>query len=289
MTTFEVYCRRKEEDAASASIPGFITMADSKGPPRIEQGLISIGNEWTRRLFDGPFYRSASRDSERPAVSLVFVQSRDLNTVADNPSTLGGGEGDKHLIYEGLSRIDADAVLAGATTASSEKMVFSVWHPELVRLRLERGHARHPAQVIVTDRADLKIDTALMFQVPELPVFVITKSASVPALCGKLRDRPWVQILDSGERLSPTNGLRALHDRGIKVVSAVGGRRTATALLLEGLVDDLYLTTCPLDGGEPHTPYYEGPPLPLELVVAKAALGPEAGVRFEHFVLKPKA
>ena len=30
------------------------------------------------------------------------------------PSSLGGGDADKHLIYEGLSRVAADAVLAGA-------------------------------------------------------------------------------------------------------------------------------------------------------------------------------
>ena len=70
-----------------------------------------------------------------PAIDLVFVQSRDSNTVADNPSTLGGGDTDEHLVYEGLSRVDADAVLAGAATARSERMVFSIWHPELVALR----------------------------------------------------------------------------------------------------------------------------------------------------------
>jgi riboflavin biosynthesis pyrimidine reductase len=295
VTSFEEHCRRMETAAASTAIPGFITVADSASldaartytvRDRPGSRLIEIGNDWTRRLFDGPFYRSASRDAARPAVNLVFVQSRDLNTVADDPSTLGGGAGDKHLIYEGLSRVDAGAVLAGATTARGERMVFSVWHPELVRLRLERGHPRHPAQVIVTDRGDLKIERALMFQAPELPVFIIAKSSSVAALQDRVHGRPWIQVIDAGEPLSMTRGLRELHARGITVVSAVGGRRTATSMLLEGLVDDIYLTTSPITGGEPHTPFYEGSPLPLELVVAKAALGDEAGVRFEHFVLR---
>jgi riboflavin biosynthesis pyrimidine reductase len=291
--SFDDYCRQQEKRAATASIPGFRTIVGPNGLLGMEQGnprtnrLLSIGNEWTRRLFDGPFYRSESPDPTRPAVNLVFVQSRDLNTVADNPSTLGGGEGDMHLIYEGLSRIDADAVLAGSTTAASERRVFSVWHPELVRLRLERGHARHPAQVVVTDRANLKIDSALMFQVPELQVFIITKSSSVDALREKLRGKPWVRPIDAGEPLSLARGISSLREHGIQVVSGIGGRRTATAMLLEGVVDDLYLTTSAIEGGEPHTPFYAGPPLPLELVVAKAALGAEAGVRFEHFVIEP--
>lgn len=287
--SFDEHCRRMEELAINASIPGFTTTVDREGLPRIGRDLISCGNEWTQRLFDGPFYRSASSDATRPAVSLVFVQSRDLNTVADDPSTLGGGATDKHLIYQGLSRVDAGAVMAGATTARGEQMVFSVWHPELVRLRLERGHPRHPAQVVVTDRADLKIDRALMFQVPELPVFIVTKSTSAAALRERVRDRPWIEVIDAGAPLSLAGALRHLRQRGIEVISAVGGRRTASAMLQEGLVDDLYLTTSPIDGGEPHTPLWEGAPLPLDLVVAKAALGAEAGVRFEHFILEPKA
>jgi riboflavin biosynthesis pyrimidine reductase len=283
VTSFEDYCRRKEEEAASTAISGFRTVIDNyvSGPR-----LIAVASPWTRRLFDGPFYRSPSNDPARSAVNLVFVQSRDLNTVADDPSTLGGGATDKHLIYEGLSRIDADAVLAGATTARGERMVFSIWHPELVRLRLERGRPRHPAQVVVTERADLKIEQGLMFQVPELPVFIITKSTSVAALHARLRDRPWVQVIDAGEPLSLTRGLRDLRAQGIEVVSAVGGRRTATSMLREGLVDDLYLTTSPIDAGEPNTPFYEGPPLSLDLVVEKEGIGPEIGVRFEHFVVK---
>ena len=69
----------------------------------------------------------------------MFVQSLDGNTVADDPSDLGGGDTDKHLIYEGLSRVAADAVMAGAATVAGGKIVFSVWHPELVRLRSALG------------------------------------------------------------------------------------------------------------------------------------------------------
>ena len=279
--TFEEYCRRHEAAAASTAIPGFRTVVDETA----NRGLVACGNQWSCALFDGPFYRSDVTDPMLPAVSLVFVQSRDGNTVAADPSQLGGGEGDKQLIYEGLSRVDADAILAGSTTARSDRMVFSLWHPELVRLRLERGHARHPAQVIVTDRADLAIERALMFQVPELRVFIATKSPAVAPLQQRVASRPWIEIVDSGDPLSLTGSLRHLRGHGLNVISAIGGRRTATALLDEHLVKDIYLTTSPIDGGEPNTPYYEGTPLPLVRVLQKQGLGPEAGVRFEHFIV----
>jgi hypothetical protein len=47
-----------------------------------------------------------------------------------------------HLIYEGLSRVAADAVLAGAAD-SDRQVLFSVWRPELVALRETLGLPRH--------------------------------------------------------------------------------------------------------------------------------------------------
>jgi hypothetical protein len=69
------------------------------------------------------------------------------------------------------------------------------------------------------------------------------------------------------------------------VVSCVGGARTATSLLQDRLVSDVYLTTSAVDGGEPNTPYYDGPPLAVDRVTLKDGQAEEAGVRFEHLVV----
>src|SRR6185369_10018951 len=107
-------CRRKVDAALSAQLAGYETVSDdvSAVPDR---AYVKLGNAWSRAMFDGAFHRTASRrHADVPSLSLVFVQSRDGNTVACNPSTLGGGPTDKHVMYEGLSRVDADAVLSGA-------------------------------------------------------------------------------------------------------------------------------------------------------------------------------
>jgi riboflavin biosynthesis pyrimidine reductase len=276
---FDAYCRRKQAVAETAAIPGYTTI-DSH--PR---GLIGFGTPWSRALFDGDFYRSAAPPiAAVPVISLVFVQSRDGNTVAPDPSVLGGGATDLHLVYEGLSRVDADAVLAGASTARARELVFSVWHPDLVSLRLARGHARHPAQVVVTDRGDLRFDDALMFQEPSLRVFVVTRT-SVVAARQRVARQPWIDVVDAGEPLSLTAAMRQLRQRGIEVVSCVGGARTATAFLAEGLIADVYLTTSAIDAGVPNTPYYSGPPLPMTRAVLKHGTDVETGVRFEHFIV----
>jgi hypothetical protein len=108
---FDAFVDRKEREARMAAIAPLVTERDpgsseeapgrsSAGAPReprLPRDLIAIGNDWTRRLFDGPFYASARADGNLPCTNLVFVQSRDGNTVAKDPSSIGGGEADKHL------------------------------------------------------------------------------------------------------------------------------------------------------------------------------------------------
>jgi len=276
------YCRRKEQAARAAVLSPYRTVfADT-----VLEQLCAIGSDWSRALFDGDFYRSPEPfEGDVPVVNLVFVQSRDGNTGATDPSSLGGGATDKHLIYEGLSRIDADAVLSGATTARVDDLVFSVWHPELVSLRLQRGRTRHPAQVIVSSRSALSIETGLMFEEPELGVFLMTTSDAATALRLQVATRPWIEVIDAGQPLSMRRGLQQLKARGIATVSAIGGRRTATALLDERLVQDLYLTTGANNGGEPNTPMYTGE-LDAATVLVKAGTGREEGVRFVHSRLR---
>lgn len=276
---FRHYCRARELAAAAAVLPPYRTVTTT---PKLGH-FRAIGNQWSRALFDGDFYRTSRKD-DIPVTNLVFVESAEGNTGADDPSTLGGGETDKHLIYEGLTRVDADAILAGATTARDDNLLFSVWHPELVALRLELGRARHPAQVIVSSRSALHFESALMFQEPELPVFLVTTSDAAPSLRLQVATRPWIQVIDAGQPLSMRTALRELKARGVETVSAIGGRTTARAMLREHVVHDLYLTTSPKSGGEPDTLLLEAP-LHAPAVVVKEGTGPEAGVKFVHYAL----
>ncbi len=280
MTTFERYASRKTRAAERARIAPFVTAEDASARWPVHE----IGSGWTRRAYDGPFHLFDPPDA-LPAVSLVFVRSREGNTGADNPDDLGGGAADKHLIYEGLSRVAADAVLAGARTAEGE-IFFSVWHPELVRLRLELGLPRHPAQVVVTGRGCLDVEGTLMFNVPGAPVFVLGSAIACSALAVAASTRAWVHLLPM-EDGGITSGLAQLRDRfGIRRVSAVGGRTTASSLIDAGVVQDICLTTAARPGGDPDTPFYVGSlPLTLDPIVRKRGTDPAAPISFEHLAL----
>ena len=275
MTRFDAFADRKTAEALSAVIEPFETDDDRAG-----SDVVAIGNAWSHRMFDGFFYVSPAPSDDLPAVSLVFVQSRDRDTVARNPSTLGGGEADKHLVYEGLSRAAADGVLSGAATIRGSDLVFSVWRPEMVALRASLGLPRHPMQIVATLHGmDLEHD--LMFNAPELKVTVITGARGADAMRDGFAARPWITALVMDDPHELAGAFRQLRRLGIRQLSCIGGRRLAAPLIDAGLVQDLYLTTSARSGGEPNTPFYEKP-LRGRTIVRKHGTGADAGVVFEH-------
>lgn len=263
--------------AADAPLPRVHTIVD-RGR---ELGLDAIGDASSFAAFDGPFYQSPADGACSMAV--VFVQSRDGNTGVPNPSSLGGGPVDEHLIYEGLSRVAADAVVVGAGTLY-RRSFFSVWRTELIDLRRVRGLQRHPIQVVLSVDGSPCPDEVLLFNVPEVPVFVITSAAGRDRISPALESRPWVHAI-----LGPSlpDQFAQLRARGMTRFCSIGGRRSASQLVDAGLVQDVYLTKTRSSAGDPGTPWYVGTrDLSLEPVLVKEWDGPDGVVRFEHLLLR---
>jgi riboflavin biosynthesis pyrimidine reductase len=243
-----------------------------------------LGNAWTRRYYDGDFVLMTPPPG-RPAISLVFVQSVDGNTGARRPETLGGGVTDKHFIYEGLSRVSADAVLSGASSARGAHAFFSVWRREFIEFRHALGLPRHPAQIVASRRGNLDIRGTLLFNVPSVRVIVLAGRECRDTHAAEFARRPHIAVIpfDNGWT-EPLESLR--RDHGIERISAIGGRRTATSLIDAGAVQDLCLTKTRITGGEPNTPYYVGErPPQLQLIVRKRQPRAPDPIEFEHLAV----
>jgi len=279
---FAAFAERKTREADAAPLSPLETVQSGDRRP----DAVEIGNTWSRRFYDGGFVLPAI-PGDRPALSLVFVQSRDGNTGGPDPSRLGGGDIDKHLIYEGLSRVAADAVLSGAATAATKDMFLSVWRRELVELRVSLGLPRHPAQIIVSNDGNLDIAAGLLFNVPDVRVILVAGPRARTRVAPFVAERPWISLLpiDDMDWRAPLARLR--QDHGISRISAIGGRHTATSLLDAGVVQDICLTTTGTTGGEPDTPFYTGPRLPtLELIVRKQSRAEPSPILFEHLAVR---
>jgi riboflavin biosynthesis pyrimidine reductase len=275
---FHALVERKTRTAAAAALSPFATERDDAA-----ETLAAIGNAWSRTMFGGLFYVSQPATPSLPAGNLVFVQSREGNTATSDPATLGGGEADTHLIYEGLSRVAADAVMGGARTIGAGRMVLSVWRPELVALRNAMALPRHPTQIVAT-LGGLALDRGVMFNVPELPVIVVTVPSGAEAMRTALEARPWISLVVMDNPNDLAGAFRQLRQLGIERLSCIGGRTLAARLLDAGLVQDVYLTTGTKSGGEPNTPV-SVKPLNGREMVRKRGTGPDEGVLFQHVVL----
>jgi riboflavin biosynthesis pyrimidine reductase len=280
---FTAFAERKTRAASSAPIAHFRTIDNRSAA----FGCVQIGNSWSQEYYDGLFNLPARQQRDLPSVSLCFVQSQDGNTAAEDPDILGGGPTDKHLVYEGLSRVAADGVMAGVATANGPGTFFSVWHPQLVALRAALGLPRHPAQIVLTGRGRADLERTLLFNVPDVPVYIIAAPVACERLEAAVASRATVELIPMrGDDLhAPLAYLR--HKRGISRISCIGGRTTATTLLDAGYVQDLCLTTTARAAGEPGTPFYAGKKkLALDLMVRKRADDSDYPITFEHFAIR---
>jgi len=251
-----------------------------------EWPVTPIGNAWSRRYYDGPFHLFEAPPLT-PAISLVFVQTRNGNTGADNPADLGGGATDLHLLYEGLTRVAADGVLAGASSVGHQ-VFFTINHPELVSLRAELGLPRHLAQMVMSrdGRFDLN---ARVFTTPDVPVFLLAGDRCIATVRDEVSRRPWITMIPTHDDL-PAVFARLRQEHGIGRISAIGGRSAATSLVDAGLVQDIYLTTTAIDGGEPDTPWYAGNKrIELSTIVRKKETAPVNPITFDHLAVRSTA
>jgi hypothetical protein len=83
---FKQFSLMKEEQVREADIFGFKTLLDHCH----QYDLKKISSPLVQKIFGGPFYTSVSKNDSVPNMNVVFVQSHEGNTGADNPGDLGG-------------------------------------------------------------------------------------------------------------------------------------------------------------------------------------------------------
>jgi riboflavin biosynthesis pyrimidine reductase len=178
--------------------------------------------------------------------------------------------------------VAADGVMAGAGTVG-KSVFFSITHPELVALRRSLGLPQHPAQIVVSDHGNIDLSGRLYSQ-PHLRVFLLAGRSCIDNHAGAVRERPWITMVPmNGDLAGALTTLRQEH--GQARISCVGGRTTATTLVDAGVVQDIYLTTSSIDGGEPGTPWYAGSSPPRVAPVVRKREDASHPIAFDHLMI----
>jgi len=139
----------------------------------------------------------------------------------------------------------ADAVVFGAGTLRAYGTTMSVRDEALKTERRQRQQQPQPVQIVCSPSGDL--DTSMKFFRQPVPRWLLTTGAGAERWRGGDEfDRVWQAPLGAEDEIDWRQVWAELAERGLERVAVLGGGQLTAALFAAGLVDELWLTVCPL-------------------------------------------
>ncbi|HWD93502.1 MAG TPA: dihydrofolate reductase family protein [Verrucomicrobiae bacterium] len=169
-----------------------------------------------------------------------------------------GSKRDLDLLYELRAR--ADAALMGARTVDSAPGHYGPGPAKYRRLRLKRGLPEYNLRVIVSGRGTLDPRSDI-FRYKFSPIIVLTSARASVRNLRRLREvADDVEIFGDAE-LDFRAAFRWLEKKwSVKKILCEGGGELNMALIRQNLVDEIYVTLCPLlFGGRTAPTLADGP------------------------------
>lgn len=153
-------------------------------------------------------------------------------------------------LYRRMRQI-ADVVMVGAETVRKEGFGPIRLSEEAQQWRLARGMTALPPVAVVTRSLDLNWSLRVFTDVPEdAPTHVITCAAADPDRVAEARKVAEV-VVAGDERVEPATAMRALAERGHRVVLCEGGPTWLGEVVAADRLDELLLSVSPMMGGDP--------------------------------------
>jgi len=202
-----------------------------------------------RELYGGPL------GIDEPRVYANFVSTLDgvvaIPSLAQSNKVISAGsEGDRFVM--GLLRAFADVVLIGAGTLAGSPR--GSWTPErayppaaaaFAELRRRLGRSKRPELAILSGRGSIAPTRPAL----EAGALVLTSEPGASRLRGRLPATSSTVTLGKESAIDPRRVIEALHERGHRLILSEMGPHGFGALVVAGLVDELFLTLSPLLAG----------------------------------------
>ncbi|MDJ0619462.1 MAG: RibD family protein [Calothrix sp. MO_192.B10] len=187
----------------------------------------------------------------RPHTTVILAMSVD-GKIADamrSPARFGSPVDKFHLEQQIAV---ADAVLFGAGTLRSYGTTLTVSHPKLLQQRKQRGLPPQPIHIVVSKSA--QIDPQIRFFSQSIPRWLLTSStgadawkqcqSTVHSSQGKFHQ---ILVLETPMgKIDIAAALMHFNALGIKHLAVLGGGTLVAGMIELDLIDELWLTVCPL-------------------------------------------
>jgi riboflavin-specific deaminase-like protein len=176
-------------------------------------------------------------------VNMAITADGKIATASRSIHTFGSPRDSRNL-YDLRSR--SDAILCGARTVEETGATLDNGDPRFTRARIRSGRSPHPIRVVVSGAGSFST-RARLWENRDSPIHLWLSQAA-PAgriqQLERLADHLWIS---PGARIDLRLGLGLLaQNHGVRDVMVEGGGGLNDALFQADLVDELYLTWCPL-------------------------------------------
>ena len=181
----------------------------------------------------------------RPFVFINVATTVDGKLAPENRKFVPfGSKRDLDLLYD--LRAQADAVLMGARTVDSAAGHYGPGPAKYRRLRLKRGLREYNLRVVVSGRGTLS-PRADIFRHRFLPIIVITSARASVRNLRRLREVDDDVEIFGDKELDFGAAFRWLQKKWrVKKILCEGGGELNATLFRQNLVDEIYVTFCPL-------------------------------------------
>lgn len=196
---------------------------------------------------------------DRPHATVILAISADgkIADAARSPARFGSANDKAHLEQQVAN---SDAVLFGNATLRAYGTTLRVTSPELLDRRQERGKPPQPVQIVCS--LSRQFDPHWRFFQQPVPRWLLTgKGEGFPiqtpinSPLTSMFDRTLV-AKTTGGKIDWIDAFGQLATLGIQRLAILGGGQLVASVLAAGLIDELWLTVCPLilGGADAPTP-----------------------------------
>ena len=184
--------------------------------------------------------------NKRPHTTAILAMTAD-GKIADyrrSPARFGSTNDKIHLEKQ-ISLVDG--ILFGADTLRAYGATISVSNPNLLQSRLERSQKLQPVQIVVSASGNLNSHWRFFQQ--SVPRWLLTVPSGAELWRAKTEFERILIIHGTKENNSTINWVSTfvqLRGLGLKKLAILGGGELVASLLRLNLIDELWLTICPL-------------------------------------------
>ncbi|MEA5535303.1 RibD family protein [Crocosphaera sp. XPORK-15E] len=186
----------------------------------------------------------------RPKTTVILAMTAD-GKIADFQRNAArfGSQTDKNHLEKQISLVDG--VLFGAGTLKAYGTTLTIKNPDLLASRKQQNKPSQPVHIVIS--ASGKIDPNLRFFSQPVPRWLITTQERAK---NQHLEFEKVLIISSNKlgKIDLSEVFITLKELGLNDLAILGGGELVAACLAENLIDELWLTICPLILGGKNAP-----------------------------------